>query len=224
MRDWVDDAVIADLEHTVLVHACPCTAARLDNVLLGGVSDGVGVRLVLGHGDTVLVVDGILVPVQRGVNTQREHVLVEGSHHARSHVRAPRHCLTVLIVEGNGGEDTSCPNLELDVGGLVEDECEDVFVVGHGADHLNHELAVSHDRCCAGAVVGVLVLETVVLLVHANDILELDGLTLGVGSVTVEILDVAQAVAAKGELVCSDAETDVAYVEGLLAVVRGSGI
>jgi hypothetical protein len=70
----------------------------------------------------------------------------------------------------------------------------------------------------------VLVLQTVILLVHANHILKLDGFTLGVGAETIEILDMAKTVTAKGELVCGNTEANVANVKGLLAVVWSTGI
>ena len=151
-------------------------------------------------------------------------MLVEWGHHAWADVCTPRYGLAVFIVEGHGGKDTGGADLQLDVCCLVEDECEDVFVVGDGADHLDHELAVTDGRCGAGAVVCVLVLQAVVLLVHANDVLELDGLALGIGTITVEIFNVPEAVAAQGQLVCRDAESNVTNVESLLAVVGGAGI
>jgi DNA-binding IscR family transcriptional regulator len=69
-----------------------------------------------------------------------------------------------------------------------------------------------------------LVLQTVILLVHTNHILKLDGFTLGVGAETIEIFDMAKAVTAKGELVCCNTKTNVTNVKGLLAVVRGTRV
>lgn len=69
-----------------------------------------------------------------------------------------------------------------------------------------------------------LVLQTIILLVQADDILQLHRIALGVGTVPVEVLDVPQTVTAKGELVRSDAESNVPNVKRLLAVVRGAGI
>jgi hypothetical protein len=60
--------------------------------------------------------------------------------------------------------------------------------------------------------------------VHADDVLELDGLALGIGAISIEIFNVAKAVAAQGQLVCCDAEANVTDVEGLLAVVGGTRI
>ena len=68
--DRVDDVIVADLEHAVLLHACRFTATSLDDLLIGGVSDQVGVIVILGHGHTIFVVDGVLVSVNRRINTQ----------------------------------------------------------------------------------------------------------------------------------------------------------
>jgi hypothetical protein len=63
-------------------------------------------------------------------------------------------------------------------------------------------------------------LEAVVLLVHANDVLKLDRGSLSVCAVAVEVLDVSETVAAEAELVSCDTEADIADVKGLFAVVR----
>ena len=123
-------------------------------------------------------------------------MLVEGSHDARADVRAPGDRLALLVVKGHGGEDSRGADFELDAGRLVEDVCEDVLVVGDGADDLQDELTVAHDGGGAVAVVGVFVLDAAVLLVHADDVLHVYGLTFAVDAVAVEVLDVAQAVAA----------------------------
>jgi len=222
--DRVDDVVVTDFEYAILLHAGRGTAAGLDDILLGGVSDEVGVVVILWHGNTILIVDCVFVSVQRGINTQREQVLVEWGHHAGTNVCTPRHGLAIFIVKGHGGQDTGCANLELDVRCLVENECEDVFVVGDGANHLDHELAVTDDRRGASAVVCVFMLKAVVLLVHADDVLELDRLALGVCTITIKVFDVAKAIAAEGQLVRCDTEANVTNVEGLLAVVGGTRI
>jgi hypothetical protein len=70
----------------------------------------------------------------------------------------------------------------------------------------------------------VFVLEAVVLLVQADDVLEENGVPFAVAAVPVEVFDVAQAVAAEGELVCGYSEADVADVEGLFAVKGCAGV
>ena len=69
-----------------------------------------------------------------------------------------------------------------------------------------------------------LVLQAVVLFVHTDDVLQQDGAALRVASVAVEIFDMAEAVAAQGELVGVETKADVADVEGLFAVEGGSGV
>lgn len=164
---------------------------------MGCVADAVGVfGLIVRERHAVFVVDCVFEAVDGGVDAQGEHVLVEGGHDARSDVGAPGDCLAVFIIEGDGGEDARGAHFELHVGSLVKDIREDVLVVGDGADNLEDELAVAHDGCGAGSVVGMFVLEAVVLLVHADYILHEDGVAFGVDAVAVEVFDVAQAVAA----------------------------
>jgi hypothetical protein len=67
-------------------------------------------------------------------------------------------------------------------------------------------------------------LETIVLLVHADDILELNWCSLCICAVAIEILDVSETVTAETQLVGCDTEANIADVEGLLAVVRGAGV
>jgi hypothetical protein len=64
----------------------------------------------------------------------------------------------------------------------------------------------------------VLVLEAVVLLVHTDDVFELDWFSLGVCAVAVKVLDMSETVAAEAELVCGDTKADITNVEGLFAV------
>jgi hypothetical protein len=59
-------------------------------------------------------------------------------------------------------------------------------------------LSIPDCRGCAVAVVGVLILEPVVLLVKADDILQQNWVSFGVGPTTIEIFNVAQTIAAKG--------------------------
>ena len=216
--------VITDLEDAVLFDAGRGTPAPTNDILLRRVSNGERIRLVLRHRHAILIIDRVLMPVNSRIDAQREHVLVERGHDARPDIRAPGHRLPVFVVEGDGGEDAGCTDLELDVSCLVEDEREYVFVVRYCADHLHDQLPVPHDGGGAGAVVCVLVLEAVVLLVHADDVLELDRCPLGVGAVAIEVLDVAETVAAEGELVGCDAESDVADIKCLLAMVRSAGV
>jgi hypothetical protein len=86
------------------------------------------------------------------------------------------------------------------------------------------QLTVARNGGGTGSVVRVLVLQAVVYLVHANNILQVNRVTLGVGTVAVKVLDVAQAVASKRELVGIDTKAAVSNIESLLAVVRSAGV
>ena len=69
-----------------------------------------------------------------------------------------------------------------------------------------------------------LVLKTIILLMHANHVLQRHRVTLGVISITIKIFNVAQTVTAKGELIGIDTETSVTNVKCLLPVVGGPRI
>ena len=158
------------------------------------------------------------------VDAEGEQVLVVRSSNTTADVGGPRHALTVLVVDGSGAENTSSADLELNTSGLVKNPSKDVLVVGDGADHLDNELAVTDNGGDIVAVVGVLVEDAAILLMEANDVLQLDSATLGVSPVSVEVLNVAQAVAAEAQLVGSDTEADITNIESLLAVVGHTGI
>lgn len=173
--DGVNDVVVTDLEYTVAVDAGLCCAACLEDALFGGVANTVRIVLVFGHRNGVFVVDCVLVAIEGGINAEGEHVLVEWGHDTGADVRSPWNgCAGFFVVEGNGGQNTSCSHLEFNVGSLIEDKGEDVFIVANCADHLSHQLTVSDYRRSAGTVVCMLMLQAVVLLMKTDDILQLD--------------------------------------------------
>ena len=195
VRDGVDDIVVANLEDPVTRNIGVGSTRVLDHRRLRNVADLVRVVLVLRHRYTVLVVHGILEPVNCRINAEGEQVLVEGCHHAGSDIRSVRDGLTILIVKRHGGQNTGGPHLELNVGCLVKDEGKDVLIIGDGTDHLQDELSVANDGGCTGAVVSVLVLQSTVLLMHADDVFEQNRIALGVGPETVKVFDMAETVA-----------------------------
>ena len=93
------------------------------------------------------------------------------------------------FVNGLRAEDAGCASFVLDLAGLVEDEGEDVFVIGDCDDGLDHELAVAGHGSSACAVVGVLPADSIVLLVNANDVVHWHGVTIGVAEDGVEVVD-----------------------------------
>lgn len=127
VSDGVDAGVVANLEHTVAVDAGVRCSTLSEDSLLCRVAHLPRVVVVLGHGDAVLVEDSVLVSVDCGIHAEREHVLVEGCHDAGTDVGSPGDGGSgLLVVEGDGREDTGGPDFEFDVGGLVEDEGKDV--------------------------------------------------------------------------------------------------
>ena len=67
---------------------------------------------------------------------------------------SPRYFNT--FVDGLCAEDSGRSDLVIDFSGLVENECQDVFVVADGDDTLEYQLSVASDYCTSGTVVGVL--------------------------------------------------------------------
>src|SRR4051812_47907672 len=118
-------------------------------------------------------------------------MLVEGSHNSGADISSPRDCLAVLVIEGYGGQNASGADFQFDISSLVEDIVEDVFVIGDGADHLQDQLAVANNSSSTGTIISVLVLQTIVLFVHTNDVLQLQRVALRVVTVTIKIFDVA---------------------------------
>jgi hypothetical protein len=78
--------------------------------------------------------------------------------------------------------------LTIDAAGLVQLVVENVLVVGEGDDELDHEFAVARDDRSAGAPVGVLPSDSVVLLVHADHVGMGFGLAVGTDGSGVEVL------------------------------------
>ena len=222
--NWVGNVVIADLEDAVAIHAGVRCACRAHHGRLRGIAHKVGVLLVFWHRNAVLVVDGVLKSINSRVNPQGEHMLVEGSHNTRTDVGTPRDGLAVLVVEWDGGKNASSPDFQFDIGGLIKDVVEDVLIVGYSANHLQNQLAVAHNGSSTGPIVSVLVLQTVILFVHANHVLQLQWVAFRVVAVAIKILDMAETVTSKSQLIGIHTKTSVADIKRLLAVVGGSGI
>lgn len=97
-------------------------------------------------------------------------MLMECGHCTGSYVRGPWYRQAILIIYRRGRQDPRCAHLQLNPARLVQDVRDDVLVIGHCADHLHHQLPVSHHRRRPVTVVSVFVLEAVVLLVQADDV------------------------------------------------------
>ena len=101
------------------------------------------------------------------------------------------------LVDGLRAEDAGRAGFVLDLAGLVEDEGEDVLVVGDRDDGLHHELPVPRHGGSAGTVVCVLPAYARVLLVDADDIIHWHWIAVGVAKDGVEVVDGSEAVAAQ---------------------------
>ena len=210
--DGVPDGRVDDFEGAVEHRGGVEAGGGGDGGGLDGVADAV--RVEVGgawQGDGLVVRDGVSVAVDHGVDAQGEEVLVEGGEDARVHdgaegVRDVREGQ----VDGGGGEDSRGAGFVAYVAGGVEDEGEDVLVVGDGEDGLQHELAVADDDGPVGAVVGVLPEDAGVLLVHADDVGHGRWLAGAIGEDAGDVVYGAEAVAAEREVVGHDAGAGVA--------------
>lgn len=59
---------------------------------------------------------------------------------------------------------------------------------------------------------------------HANDVLQLHGITFAIIAVAIEVLDMPQAIASERQLVGVHTKASVTNIKCLLAVIRRTGI
>lgn len=224
--DGVAHRRVLDLEHPVRVRVQVEPARRLDHRLRHVVRDPVRVPvLVDGEGVRLVVHQSVLVPFEHRVDAEREDVLVVHGQDARVHHRAEGDAgLVELVVDGLRGQDARGPDFVDDFAGLVEHEGQDVLVVGHGDDALQHQFAVAYHRRPPSAVVGVLPPDPGVLLVDAHAVFDRRGRALVVGDDGRDVLDVAETVAAKLEVVGHGTGTGVTEIVGGLLVVGVSRV
>ena len=220
--DRVDAVRVRDLVGPVRGRVEVETLGGGDFALAHAVAHGVRVEGGFFHREGFVGDEGVAVAVDGRVDAQAEDVLVVDGQHARVDDGAPGD--GDAFVDGLGGEDAGGADLVGQFAGLVEDEGEDVFVVGDGDDGLQDELAGARDGRQVGAVVGVFPADAGVLLVHAHDVLHRQGLALVIRNESRDVVDAAQTVAAQSEVVGHDAGTGVAQVKGGFAMEGGSGI
>lgn len=184
--------------------------------VLGGSNGRLG-----GHG--IVLDDRVVRTVNLGVDSEGEDVLV------------------VVGVDGGsdlgavGGGDLGgvhavgvehARQLDLELVGAVEGEgvVEAVLVVGGGDDLRDDELAVAGRDDGSVTVVGVLVQETVVLLVNADGILDDGGITLASSHDSVKVVNSTLAITSQLERVGHQTSTILTDVESVLLVVRRFGV
>ena len=121
-------------------------------------------------------------------------------------------------------DDAGQLHLELDGAVEVEVPVEAVLVVTGGCDRADHEAPRPTDLGSAGPHVDVLPEDPVVLLVHADAVLEHLRVAVLVGEGHVEVVNLAQAVAPERQRVGHAAESPFAGVEGVLPPVHRPGV
>src|SRR5919112_704768 len=220
LRGLVDDPPVADGLH---VYVSSAVGLRLQ--LRGLRVVGVAMRVLFsrGHRLGVHLVDRVLLPVHVHVEAEVEEMLVD----------RPVEPLVVeeLTVAGilpgpkrPGGDDPGQLALKLDGPVLVEVPEEAVLVVGHRRDEGDHEPAASTNLGLLAAHVEVLPQEAVVLLVHADGILDGERVPFAVGDYAVEVMDLSQAVTAELQGVSKCPDVVLARIKSVLAPLSRSGI
>lgn len=215
--DGVADGGVLDLEDTVVGGVEVKSTAGCYRRLSGVVAVAVRVEVAAWHGQRFGVDETVGVTLDRRVDTQREDVLVVSCKDTWVHNGTPRN--SQALVNGLGRQDTGSAHLVHELGGLVELECKDVLIVGNGDDGLQNQLALADNGGAPCAVVCVLPTNTSVLLVNADHIGHINGVSLVIAQDRVEIVDTSQAVASKLEVVGHHASTRVTQVKGRLLVV-----
>ena len=166
--NWVQRVRVADLVGAVgggvQVQACGVG----DFALAHRVADGVRIEVGFLHGEDFGGEDGVAGPVDAGVDAQAEDVLVVGGEDAWVDDGTPGD--GDAGVDGLRADDSRGADFIAEFASLVEDEGEDVFVVGHCDDGLQDEFAGARDGGPVGAVVGVFPANPGVLLVDADDV------------------------------------------------------
>ena len=220
--DGVADRGVLDLEGPVGVVVGVEAAGLGHHRFAHRVARALRVQRRARHRVRFVVDEAVGVPVDGRVDAQREDVLVVGGEDAGVDDGAPGD--GEAGVDGLGAEDAGGTDFVDEVAGLVEHEGEDVFVVGDGDDALDDELAVAHDGGSAGAVVGVLPADAGVLFVHAHDVLHGRGFSFVVREDGAEVVDRAETVAAKFQVVGHYSCSGISEVEGCFSVERRSWI
>lgn len=144
--------------------------------------------------------------------------------HSRRHDRSVGNSLLNINVGWDCGEDAGGADLVEDGSILTEVPGEDVLVVADSDDCLQHkDSRTSNDRVL-GAEIGVFPQDSIVLLMTAHDIRQLQWLTRGGVVVSIEVLDGSQAVATKLQVVGVDAGTIIPEIKRGLARIRSTRI
>ena len=189
---WIDDLPVAPGAPVRLACrvalACQHPARHVEHVAVGVVvAPRTRHELVLG--------DGIALAVDHHVQASIEEVLVRRAAQTFRHHAAPG--IRLAGRDGRGLDDAGQLGLELDGAVLIEVPVEAVVVVADGREERDDEAARAAHLEGVVAELVVLPEDAVVLLVHADGVLHHHGPAEIVGRRHVEVVDVAEAVAAR---------------------------
>ena len=219
----VDLVLIDNLELTVGKGVLVKGTRALDVGRLRDVANSVRVdTLISGQRHSLLVHDGVLLATNGSVQTERKHVLVVGSNDTRSDNGSPGN--NNIVVNGHGRENTSGTDLNVDTSSLVKNVLNNVLVVGNSSNGLQNKYTLTGYGGHFIAVVEMLVKNTIILLVHADNVLTLDRVTLRIRNDTIKVADNTKTVASETQGVGTSAKADITQIKGLLAVEGSAGI
>ena len=168
-----------------------------------------GFAVVVLDGDDVDLLDGVARAVDGHVEADVEQVLVVRGGQLRRHPGG----VVAGDVAGDGEHDAGQLDVELDRAVLVQVPEEAVVVVADRRPRRHDEATRTADLAGAAEEVLVLPQHADVLLVQAHDLRQLDRLALVVGVDGVEVVDLAEAVAAERQRAGQAAEAVLALVE-----------
>lgn len=156
------------------------------------------------------------------VDAHTEDVLVILGQDATTHDIAVVADLTGINIDHV--QDARGARLDRDAARLVELVSKDILVVSQGEDELHDQLSVTGDDRVAGAPVGVLPADAVVLLMKADGVGQSLGGAIRLGDDRVEVFNDPKAVAAEGEIVGHVTAADISEIKSLLAMKGRPGI
>lgn len=186
-------------------------AGPVNNRLLHVIAGSLGVEFGSLHRQSFIVDEAIVVAVDHRVNPQAEDVLVVYCKYTRVDDCAPRY--VNAFVNRLSAEDTRRANLVGDLAGLVENERENVLVIGDSDDRLKDQFSRPDNGCPSCAVITravsswlgsissivlrVLPANSGVLLMHADDVGHVNNTSLIVRQHSTEVVDGSKAVASQ---------------------------
>ena len=222
-RDRVLDILVQNFKHAALGHIILNRASPIKQFLLRDIARSQRVQTLIPiQRNRVRGCKAVRMSTNRRINAHIKQMLMIRRHDTIRHTGTPGHF--GVLANRLRGKDTRCASLEGDFAGLVKVPHKDILVVRDGDDSLQDELALADDSGLARAVVGVFPLDAVVDFVGADGVRSGRRRAIRAHDAAVEVLDHAETVTAELEVVGCDACTDVAEIEGALAVDGVAGV